>query len=106
MLSLIEAALPASARTGAITRSVDYRKGIARMTFMDGSGGIVLHNFLLADGQLCMRVALHRTGVAEPGETFIYPKGRDFDWMAEAGRVALVWGALVPLGEPSARAVA
>lgn len=106
LLSLIEAALPASARTGLIARSVDYRNGIARMTFVDGSGGIVVQNFLLADGQLCMRVELHCTGVAESEALFIYPQGHAFDWMSEASRVALAWSALLPSGEPSVRAVA
>lgn len=96
LLSLIEAALAGRGRPPAVTRSADYRKGIARMTFADGSGSIVLQNFHLADGQLCMRVDLRRTGATEAAETAIYPQASAFDWAEAAARIARAWSMAAP----------
>jgi hypothetical protein len=98
LLSLIEAALFERAQAGAVLRSADYRKGIARMTFSDGSGSIVLQNFSLADGQLCIRVDLRRAGVSEPGAEAIYPQTAAFDWSEAAAKVARAWRTLAPVG--------
>jgi hypothetical protein len=94
LLSLIEGALATLVPVGNVLRSANYRKGIARMRFDDGRGSIVLQNFSLADGQLCLRVELHRVGANVPGETAIYPQGARFDWEAEAARIAREWSAL------------
>jgi hypothetical protein len=95
-LTMIEAALAESGQRIAASRSADYRKGIARMTFADGGGSIVLQNFPLADGQLCMRLELRRTGAILPTTTSVYPHAAAFDWSAEAGRIAREWVALAP----------
>ena len=97
LLSLIEAALSsAQGRPAAVTRSADYRMGVARMTVGDGSGSILLQNFLLADGQLCMRINLRRTGAAQAGEEAIYPQVATFDWEEAAARIARAWCVLAP----------
>lgn len=95
LLSSIEGALSDTAPISAVTRSADYRKGIARMTFADGSGSIVLQNFLLADGQLCVRVDLRRTGAIVPAETSIYPQ-TGVDWSSATTRIAEKWFDLAP----------
>lgn len=94
LLSLIEESLFEGGASAGVSRSADYRKGIARMTFDDGRGGIVLHNFLLADGQLCVRVELRREGAAKPAETAIYPTAPGFEWKTAAARVAREWRAM------------
>lgn len=97
LLSLIETAVADHGRQAAVTRSADYRKGVARMTFADGSGSIVLQNFQLADGQLCLRVDLRRAGVAEAEETAIYPQAISYDWADAAARIARTWCAMAAI---------
>lgn len=93
LLSSIEEALGDIAPVGRVMRSVDYGKGIARMTFADGSGSIVLRNFVLTEGQLCVRVELHRAGAAVPRSTAIYPQ-TPRDWLAATVRIAEAWSDL------------
>lgn len=90
LLASIEEALGDIAPVGRVSRSADYDKGIARMTFLDGGGGIVLRNFVLAEGQLCVRVELRRTGAAAPVLTAIYPQTAR-DWSAATVRIAEAW---------------
>lgn len=71
-------------------RSVSYHKGLARIVFNDG-GSISLQNFVLADGQMCIKAALLWAGHAEPVIHAIYPRGRAHDWQASAESVALLW---------------
>jgi hypothetical protein len=97
LLSLIETALFEQGQTDGVSRAADYRRGIARMTFPQGRGSIVLHNFLLADGQLCIRIELRRTGVERAAESAIYPQAPGFDWKAAASRVAVEWMAMEPV---------
>lgn len=96
LLSMIEVALDGRIPAGSVTRSADYRKGVARMSFGGGSGGIVLQNFLMADSQLCVRVELRGEGAAAPVETAIYPQTAGFDWSEAVQRIAQRWLALVP----------
>lgn len=93
LLTLIEAALNELEQGGATSRLVNYRRGVARMTFVDGRGGVVVQNFALADGQLCVRVELHRGGVLA-GEAVFYPRQTAFDWADEAATIARRWASL------------
>jgi hypothetical protein len=104
LLSLIEAAFGDRMPAVGNTRLADYRNGIARMTFTGGAGEIVLQNYLLADGQLCMRVLLRPAGQSVPAEvieTAIYPKQGFFDWSAEADRIVHLWLDRAPSIEPA-----
>lgn len=93
LLSLIEQALIAhESLPAAPTRLADYRRGLARLSFADG-GVIALQNFLLADGQLCVRVDLSRAPGAAPASVTIYPRELS-DWAAGAERVAAEWSHL------------
>lgn len=93
LLSLIEKALVAhECLPAAPARLADYRRGLARLSFPDG-GVIALQNFLLADGQLCVRVDLARTPGAAPVTVAIYPRELP-DWAAGAERVAAEWSHL------------
>ncbi len=71
------------------------------MTFADGSGSIVLQNFQLADGQLCLRVDMRRADAAGTVETAIYPQDASYDWADAAARIARVWCAATMIGSPS-----
>ncbi len=105
LLSLIEAALSGSVQGGVVMRSANYPEGIARMTFADGGGSIVLRNFLLADGELCVRVDLRRAGTAGAGASVIYPRTGAFDWTTAAAKIARAWCVLAPVaddGKPEA----
>lgn len=66
------------------------------MTFADGSGSIVLQNFLLADGELCVRVDLRRARTPGSGASVIYPRTGAFDWTMAAARIARAWCVLAP----------
>jgi hypothetical protein len=90
LLALIEDALAAGSCSGAPLRSADFRKGIARMTFPADGGSVLVQNFQLADGQLCVRVKLDRPG-ALAWEGAIYPQAKGFDWSDAAARIALNW---------------
>ena len=90
LLASIEDALGDIAPVGRVTRSADYGKGVARMTFADGTGSIVLKSFVLTEGQLCVRVELRRAGASAPGATAIYPQSAR-DWAAATVRIAETW---------------
>lgn len=101
LLSLIEQALAAHERLPASpTRLADYRRGVARLAFADG-GVIALQNFLLADGQLCVRVDLARAPGVAPLSVAIYPR-QPADWPAGAERVADEWSRLPAAADPAA----
>lgn len=98
LLSLIEAELsrgPGAVR--AAGRSADYRRGVARLSFTDTAGrpagGLVVQNFLLADGQLCVRARFLGVEGRELGEGAIYPTTDRFDWDTAARRLAREWRA-------------
>lgn len=95
LLSLIEAALSAQAESAVVVRSANYRTGIARMALGEG-GSVMVQNFQLADGQLCMRVGMSRSGTAGGAELFIYPQAVAFDWEEAVARVAREWQGLAP----------
>lgn len=65
------------------------------MTFGEG-GRVVVQNFQLGDGQLCMRVSVSRAGAAGGAELFFYPQAAAFDWEEAASRVARGWAGLAP----------
>jgi hypothetical protein len=72
------------------SRSVSFHKGLARMVFADGSGSIVLQNFVLADGQICIRANFSWRGSNDAGTTSVYPR-EGFDWLAAADQIAVAW---------------
>jgi len=72
-------------------RAVNFQKGIARMTFADGSGSITLQNFTLADGQICIRAQYTWAPSQATASCSIYPMGDDFNWSAAADKVADGW---------------
>lgn len=106
-LSSIEQVLAGDACPSVQTRprrSVNYQKGIARMTFADGSGSITLQNFTLADGQICIK-AEYLWAWPQPtvGSHAIYPSTDNFDWFGAAYKVAQGWMAeLKPAPTPDA----
>jgi len=73
-----------------VARSVNFHKGLARMTFSDGSGSIHLQNFTLADGQICVRAVLSWAGRTDTGIHSVYPR-ESFDWLAAADQLATAW---------------
>ncbi len=60
------------------------------MTFTDGSGSILLQNFTLADGEICVRATLVWEGRTTEGSHAIYPR-ENFDWFTAADQIANVW---------------
>lgn len=60
------------------------------MTFADGSGSILLQNFTLADGQICVRAVYSWEGSSATGTLSIYPR-ESFDWLNAAYQLAGVW---------------
>ena len=93
-LSLIESALgnhgSDSVARGRPSRTVNFHKGLARMSFSDGSGSILLQGFTLADGQICVKAMLEWTGAARPGVQAVYPT-ENFNWSGAAFRIAEAW---------------
>ncbi len=75
-----------------VQRSVSYHKGLARIVFNDG-GAISLQNFILADGQMCVKAALLWAGCMDPVIHAIYPHGDAHDWRASAESIAMAWAA-------------
>lgn len=106
LLTLIETALADAGHGGKTSRLANYRRGVARLTFADGRGGVLVQNFTLADGRLCVRVELHRAEAAKPGEVVIYPEAPAFDWDAALTQVVRIWielgSAITPLTEHTA----
>jgi hypothetical protein len=72
------------------TRSVNFHKGLARINFSDGSGSILLQNFTLADGQICVRAVFSWEGSATTATQSVYPR-ESFDWLAAADQLAAAW---------------
>jgi len=98
LLNLIETALVNQGSTAVSkspARSVSFHKGMARMNFTDGSGAIVLQNFTLADGQICVRCILNWADSTETGSHSIYPR-ENFDWLGAADQIACAWMAGKP----------
>lgn len=90
LLGLIETALVnqgSKAVAAPPNRSVSFHKGVARMSFSDGSGSILLENFTLADGQICVKAVFFWGEGAECGSFSIYPREK-FDWNAAADQIA------------------
>ena len=86
-------------------RSVNFHKGMARANFADGSGSILLQNFTLADGQICVRAVFSWEGSADTGSHSIYPR-ENFDWFTAADQIASAWLAGQPVVPSSAEATA
>jgi hypothetical protein len=94
LLSLIESSLaeheaPSVAR-GRPSRTVNFHKGLARLTFNDDSGSILLQGFTLADGQTCVKAMLEWAGAQKPGVQSVYPT-EGFNWAGAACRIAEAW---------------
>lgn len=94
LLTLIESSLSQneapSVAKGRPMRTVNFNKGLARLTFNDGSGSILLQSFTLADGQICVKAMLEWAGAAKPGVQSVYPK-EEFNWLGAAHRIAEAW---------------
>jgi hypothetical protein len=69
---------------------VSFHKGMARMNFADGSGSVMLQNFTLADGQICVRAVFTWADTAEAGTYSIFPRD-SFDWTVAADQIAAAW---------------
>lgn len=109
LLNAIEEALSANecaSVSGRPQRFVNFQKGIARMTFADGSGSITVQNFTLADGQTCVKALYAWAGNGKTGNGAVYPKGDNFDWQGASFRLAEQWidGLLEATAEASAEA--
>jgi hypothetical protein len=94
LLSLIESSLSeheaSSVAKGRPSRTVNFHKGLARLTFNDNSGSILLQGFILADGQTCIKAVLEWAGAPRPGTQAVYPK-EGFNWAGAACRIAEAW---------------
>jgi len=93
LLNLIENALANQGSTAVAVpplRSVSFHKGMARMSFADGSGSILLQNFTLADGQICVRAVFFWAVNPLERSHSIYPR-EDFDWLGAADQIARGW---------------
>jgi hypothetical protein len=77
--------------SGRPQRFVSFQKGVARMTFNDGSGYITLHSFVLADGQLCVKAEYTWTQTGTRAYRSIYPSNENFDWQGAAFKLAEGW---------------
>ncbi|MFT3868639.1 MAG: hypothetical protein QM715_09080 [Nibricoccus sp.] len=98
LLSLIETALVNQGSTAVAkppARSVSFHKAMARMNFSDGSGSIMLQNFTLADGQICVRATFAWAESTASGSHAIYPREK-FDWLTAADEIAGAWMAGKP----------
>ena len=80
------------------SRSVNFHKSLARMIFADGSGSILLQNFTLADGQICVRAEFSWKGTATTSTHSIYPQ-ESYDWLA--GQTASPPAVQTPSSEPA-----
>ncbi len=104
LLSMFETALrdresPSVAKPG--TRLVSFHRSIARLTFADGSGDVVLQCFTLADGQTCIKMQLRWASTGQISIHSLYPQG-NFQWEEEVGRVADAWTEGPPAEAPVA----
>jgi hypothetical protein len=94
LLTLIESSLSeheaSSVAKGRPMRTVNFDKGLARLSFNDGSGSILLQGFTLADGQICVKAMLEWAGATEAGVQSVYPK-EGFNWAGAACRIAEAW---------------
>lgn len=93
LLNLLETALANRGAHAVATpplRTVSFHKGLARMNFTDDSGSILLQNFTLADGQICVRAVFSWAGNPETSSVSIYPR-EDFDWFGAADQIASAW---------------
>jgi hypothetical protein len=103
-LSAVEHALVANAYSGVDQRPerfVNYQKGIARMTFRDGSGSLTLQNFTLADGQICIKAEFSWSKSQLFGSQSVFPTMEDFNWPLAASKVADGWLAGLPAVDES-----
>lgn len=94
MMSSVEAALATLECPSVLQRAsrvVNFQKGIAKMTFADGSGWILLQNFTLADGEICIRSEFGWPNTQETGNCSVFPKGDNFDWFGAAAKIAEAW---------------
>lgn len=105
LLTLIESSLSQneapSVAKGRPARTVNFHKGLARLSFNDGSGSILLQGFTLADGQICVKAMLEWAGSAKSGVQSVYPK-EGFNWAGAACRIAEAWMDGPPTDEASA----
>ena len=81
------------------TRMVNYHQGLARMTLIPPplaeepaphGGTILLQNFLLSDGSLCLKAVLGWDGSTQSALISVYSKPH-VDWRAEASQIASRW---------------
>lgn len=94
LLSSVESALINQGWPGVNTppqRAVNYQKGIARMIFSDGSGSVTLQNFVLADGQICVRAQFTWAPSQATASCSIYPTGNEYNWNTAAEKIADGW---------------
>lgn len=76
------------------TRSVNYQKGLARLTMQtsDGTkwGSVAVQGYRLANGETCLKLAM-TCGRADGARSIsIYPR-ENHDWVNEARKIAVLW---------------
>jgi hypothetical protein len=94
LLSSIEKALVSYACPSINSRPervVNFQKGVARMTFTDGSGSITLQSFTLADGQICVKAEFYWAQTQKTGTYSVYPATENFEWYGAAVRLGEAW---------------
>jgi hypothetical protein len=103
-LTLIEGALrrsdPELARRLETTRSVDFKKGAARLVVKDSSnrdapGSFDVQNYLLADGKTCVKIGLSWGDGSTKTIVSLFPKN-EYDWAGEAAKIARIWLTSLP----------
>ena len=98
LLSQIENSLrqsdPDTIRLLQSTRSVNYQKGLARLTLQasDGTpwGNLTVQGYRLANGETCLKLAL-TCGLSEVAKPIsLFPR-ENHDWINEARKIAVMW---------------
>lgn len=72
-------------------RSVNYHKGLARISFGENVGAVQLQSHRLPEGQLCVNAALIWAHQETVGRVVLYPRGAGYDWRAAMAQVAQAW---------------
>jgi hypothetical protein len=98
LLSQIEDSLrqsdPDTIRLLQSTRSVNYQKGLARLSLQstDGTpwGSATVQGYRLANGETCLKLAL-TCGMSEVSKPVsLFPR-EHHDWVNEARKIAVMW---------------
>ena len=79
--------------SGATSRAVDFRQGLARLELGTEGDTVLVQCFELADGRDCLKAIVHWAGSNETREVSVYPNevNRGTVWKQSAARLAEIW---------------